>query len=95
MNQNVQRIPGWQRFRVRSLSFLCLLSDLVDFLLSKEAQPNVQDRQGRTPAMLAAELGNDAVLSLLTHKQADLTLRDAKGQGGQLEGSPCHILTKT
>ncbi|KAA8583450.1 hypothetical protein FQN60_015996 [Etheostoma spectabile] len=35
--------------------------DLVSFLLSQGAHPNIQDKNGRTPVMLAAELGNDAI----------------------------------
>ncbi|KAM4713097.1 ankyrin repeat and EF-hand domain-containing protein 1 [Anableps anableps] len=56
-------------------------SDLVDFLLSLGAHPDVQDKQGRTPAMLAAELGNEEILSLLLQKQPDLTLVDTEGKG--------------
>lgn len=50
-------------------------------LLSKGAHVNVQDKKGRTPAMLAAELGNDAILNLLIENDADLTLRDTEGRG--------------
>ncbi|XP_017287874.2 ankyrin repeat and EF-hand domain-containing protein 1a [Kryptolebias marmoratus] len=55
--------------------------DLVSFLLANDAHPNVRDRRGRTPVMLAAELGNDAIVTLLTQKQADLKLLDAEGKG--------------
>uniref|UniRef100_A0A096M0K4 Ankyrin repeat and EF-hand domain containing 1a n=1 Tax=Poecilia formosa TaxID=48698 RepID=A0A096M0K4_POEFO len=56
-------------------------SDLVEFLLSLGAQPDVQDKMGRTPAMLAAELGNEDILSLLFQKQPDMKLVDIKGKG--------------
>lgn len=54
---------------------------MVSLLLSKGAYVNVQDRLGRTPAMIAAELGNDAMLSLLIENDADMALRDEEGQG--------------
>lgn len=66
-----------------SVSVLCLLTDLVGFLLSLGAHPDVQDKQGRTPAMIAAELGNEEILSLLLQKQPDMALVDAEGKGGQ------------
>lgn len=56
---------------------------MVRFLMSKGAQVNVQDRRGRTPAMLATELGNEAMLNLLIEHHADLTLRDKEGQGDE------------
>uniref|UniRef100_A0A3B4X162 Ankyrin repeat and EF-hand domain containing 1a n=1 Tax=Seriola lalandi dorsalis TaxID=1841481 RepID=A0A3B4X162_SERLL len=55
--------------------------DLVSFLLSHGAQPNIQDKKGRTPIMLAAELGNDTILALLAQSHADLRLEDAEGKG--------------
>lgn len=56
---------------------------MVSFLLSKGAQINVQDKMGRTPAMMATELGNEAMLNLLIENNADLTLRDREGQGDE------------
>ncbi|KAM9339461.1 ankyrin repeat and EF-hand domain-containing protein 1 [Symphorus nematophorus] len=55
--------------------------DLVSFLLSQGAHPNIQDKKGRTPAMLAAEQGNDDVLILLAKSQANLRLQDTEGKG--------------
>ncbi|XP_028996075.1 ankyrin repeat and EF-hand domain-containing protein 1a isoform X2 [Betta splendens] len=55
--------------------------DLVSFLLSKGAHPNVQDKKGRTPIMLAAELGHDAIVALLAQNNANLGLQDAEGKG--------------
>lgn len=54
---------------------------MVSLLLSKGAHVNVQDKLGRTPAMIAAELGNDTILSLLIENDADLALQDKEGQG--------------
>lgn len=62
---------------------------MVSFLVLKGAQVDVQDKMGRTPAMLATELGNDAILNLLIKNNADLTLRDNEGKGDQ-----CHTHTK-
>ncbi|TNN33120.1 Ankyrin repeat and EF-hand domain-containing protein 1 [Liparis tanakae] len=55
--------------------------DLVGFLLSLGAHPDIQDKKGHTPAMLAAELGNDLIMSLLAQNNADLRLQDAEGKG--------------
>ncbi|TTO79335.1 Ankyrin repeat and EF-hand domain-containing protein 1 [Bagarius yarrelli] len=55
--------------------------DMTEFLLSLGAQPDVQDKRGRTPAMLAAELGHDAMLDLLTQNHADMKLLDEEGKG--------------
>ncbi|TDH00075.1 hypothetical protein EPR50_G00183820 [Perca flavescens] len=55
--------------------------DLVSFLLSQGAHPNVQDNNGRTPVMLAAELGNDAIVALLVQSNANLRLKDSEGKG--------------
>uniref|UniRef100_A0A672HHS3 Ankyrin repeat and EF-hand domain containing 1a n=1 Tax=Salarias fasciatus TaxID=181472 RepID=A0A672HHS3_SALFA len=54
---------------------------LVSFLLSHGAHPNIQDRKGRTPVMLAAQLGSDTIVNLLIQNQADLLLQDAEGKG--------------
>ena len=56
-------------------------TDLVSFLLSQGARPNIQDKRGRTPVMLAAELGNNDIVILLAKNHADLTLQDAEGKG--------------
>ncbi|KAM3860927.1 ankyrin repeat and EF-hand domain-containing protein 1-like [Diretmus argenteus] len=55
--------------------------DLVIFLLSQGAQPNIQDKRGRTPVMLAAEQGHDAMVELLAKNHADLRLLDTEGKG--------------
>uniref|UniRef100_H3A1L0 Ankyrin repeat and EF-hand domain containing 1 n=1 Tax=Latimeria chalumnae TaxID=7897 RepID=H3A1L0_LATCH len=55
--------------------------DMCKFLLELGAHPNVQDKQGRTPFMKAAELGHDQLLELLAFADADMTLVDNDGQG--------------
>ncbi|XP_034018551.1 ankyrin repeat and EF-hand domain-containing protein 1a [Thalassophryne amazonica] len=55
--------------------------DLVSFLLSRGAHPDIQDKRGRTPVMLAAELGSVATVTLLVQHKADLSLQDAEGKG--------------
>ncbi|XP_028295298.1 ankyrin repeat and EF-hand domain-containing protein 1 [Gouania willdenowi] len=55
--------------------------ELVSFLLSLGAHPNVQDKRGRTPTMLAAQLGNEHIVSVLMDNRADLSLQDAGGHG--------------
>nr|XP_055042738.1 ankyrin repeat and EF-hand domain-containing protein 1a isoform X1 [Misgurnus anguillicaudatus]XP_055042739.1 ankyrin repeat and EF-hand domain-containing protein 1a isoform X1 [Misgurnus anguillicaudatus]XP_055042740.1 ankyrin repeat and EF-hand domain-containing protein 1a isoform X1 [Misgurnus anguillicaudatus]XP_055042741.1 ankyrin repeat and EF-hand domain-containing protein 1a isoform X1 [Misgurnus anguillicaudatus] len=55
--------------------------DLLEFLMAHGASPNVQDRRGRTPLMLAAELGYDGIVSLLAKKNANMTLVDNEGKG--------------
>lgn len=54
---------------------------MVSFLLSLGAHPDIQDGNGHTPAMLAAELGNDSMMSLLAQRHADMGLRDTAGKG--------------
>lgn len=51
------------------------------------ANPNVQDKKGRTPIMLAAEVGNDAIVALLAKNNANLKLRDAEGKGERKQAS--------
>ncbi|XP_067273893.1 ankyrin repeat and EF-hand domain-containing protein 1a isoform X3 [Pseudorasbora parva] len=55
--------------------------DMLEFLLAQGAHPDVQDRRGRTPLMLAAELGYDGIVSLLAKRNADMKLVDKEGKG--------------
>ncbi|XP_056337113.1 ankyrin repeat and EF-hand domain-containing protein 1a [Danio aesculapii] len=55
--------------------------DMLEFLVDQGACPDVQDRSGRTPLMLAAELGFDGIVSLLAKKNADMKLVDTEGKG--------------
>ncbi|KAI3363617.1 hypothetical protein L3Q82_001250 [Scortum barcoo] len=59
----------------------CKPKDLVSFLLSQGAHPNIQDKKGRTAVMLAAELGNDAIVALLAQSHANMRLLDIEGKG--------------
>ncbi|XP_044026317.1 ankyrin repeat and EF-hand domain-containing protein 1a isoform X2 [Siniperca chuatsi] len=45
------------------------------------AHPDVQDKKGHTAVMLAAELGNDAIVALLAQSHANLRLQDTEGKG--------------
>lgn len=55
--------------------------DIAEILLSLGAHPDVQDKRGRTPVILAAELGHDAMLALLAKNHADMKLVDNEGKG--------------
>ncbi|XP_067224333.1 ankyrin repeat and EF-hand domain-containing protein 1 isoform X2 [Chanodichthys erythropterus] len=55
--------------------------DLVQFLLSLKAHPDIQDKKGCTPVMLAAQLGYYKILYLLIKHHADVTLTDEEGKG--------------
>lgn len=55
--------------------------DMLEFLISQGARPDVQDRRGRTPLMMAAELGYDGIVSLLAKNNADMKLVDKEGKG--------------
>uniref|UniRef100_A0A3Q3WX45 Uncharacterized protein n=1 Tax=Mola mola TaxID=94237 RepID=A0A3Q3WX45_MOLML len=54
--------------------------DLVDFLLSMGAHPDVQDKQGCTAAMVAAQLGMHTIVALLCQSHANLKLPDEEGR---------------
>ncbi|KAB5539661.1 hypothetical protein PHYPO_G00091570 [Pangasianodon hypophthalmus] len=56
-------------------------TDMIEFLMFHGAYPDVQDKRGRTPVMLAAELGHDGVVALLAEKHADMKLTDTEGKG--------------
>ncbi|XP_061569383.1 ankyrin repeat and EF-hand domain-containing protein 1-like [Cololabis saira] len=56
-------------------------SELVDFLLSRRALPDIQDNLGRTPVMLAVEVGNLPMVTRLVQNQADMKLLDGEGKG--------------
>lgn len=55
--------------------------DLVQFLLSLKAHPDIQDKKGCTPVMLAAQLGYYKILYLLIKHNANVTLTDEEGKG--------------
>ncbi|KAG1973158.1 ankyrin repeat and EF-hand domain-containing protein [Pimephales promelas] len=55
--------------------------DLVQFLLSLKANPDIQDMKGYTPMMLAAQLGYYKIVYLLIKHNANVTLTDEEGKG--------------
>lgn len=56
-------------------------TDMIEFLTLHGAFPDIQDKGGRTPVMLAAELGHDGMVALLAEKCADMKLTDMEGKG--------------
>lgn len=56
-------------------------TDMVNFLLSLGAHPDVQDGKGCTPAMRAAELGHELSLEILAKAKADMKIVDHEGKG--------------
>ncbi|XP_019713533.1 ankyrin repeat and EF-hand domain-containing protein 1 isoform X1 [Hippocampus comes] len=55
--------------------------DLTRFLLSLRAHPDIQNKRGHTPVMLATELGNDGIVKMLADHDADMSIQDNEGQG--------------
>ncbi|XP_052009395.1 ankyrin repeat and EF-hand domain-containing protein 1 [Xyrauchen texanus] len=55
--------------------------DMVQFLLALGAHPDIQDKKGCTPVMLAAQLGYYNIVALLAKNHADMNLTDEEGQG--------------
>ncbi|NWR69964.1 ANKE1 protein, partial [Centropus unirufus] len=66
-----------------ALHLACMKNDIdmCSFLLEQGAHPNVQDKMGRTPAMMAAEQGYEFILELLAKAKADMTVVDNEGKG--------------
>uniref|UniRef100_A0AAY5ERQ9 Ankyrin repeat and EF-hand domain containing 1a n=1 Tax=Electrophorus electricus TaxID=8005 RepID=A0AAY5ERQ9_ELEEL len=56
-------------------------ADVAELLLARGARPDVRDKRGRTPVMLAAELGHDGVVAVLAKHHADMRLTDGAGRG--------------
>uniref|UniRef100_A0A8C1WM80 Ankyrin repeat and EF-hand domain containing 1b n=1 Tax=Cyprinus carpio TaxID=7962 RepID=A0A8C1WM80_CYPCA len=55
--------------------------DLVRFLLSLGAHPDIRDKKGRTPLMLAAQLGYFNIVHLLITNHANVNITDEEGKG--------------
>ncbi|KAK1793099.1 hypothetical protein P4O66_011502 [Electrophorus voltai] len=55
--------------------------NIAQFLLSLGAYPNVQDKRGRTPVILATELGYDSMVDLLAKNHANMNVVDNEGKG--------------
>lgn len=53
---------------------------LVEALLNKGANPNVQDKKGRTPLHYAAQKGSYGIFVILLEFKADPNIKDNKGQ---------------
>jgi hypothetical protein len=48
--------------------------------VKKEAPINIQDQQGLTPLMLAAQYGSENMVSYLVENQADFKLKNTAGE---------------
>ena len=55
-------------------------ADATNLLLRLDADPNRQDRKGRTPAHCGCAKGQIATVKILAMKKANLWLRNAKGE---------------
>ena len=58
--------------------------DMIEFLLSLGAHPDVVDFKGRSAAMRAAEYGHVDCLAKLAEKGANMKLADREGKGDSL-----------
>ncbi len=53
--------------------------ELVEYFLSKGANPNIADASGATPLFWAVKFGNREMTELLLKHKADKTIKDAQG----------------
>ncbi|GEN76069.1 ankyrin repeat domain-containing protein [Chryseobacterium hagamense] len=53
--------------------------ELAEYLLSKNADPNIADASGYTPLFWAVKFGNREMTELLLKNKADKTIKDAQG----------------
>lgn len=53
--------------------------DLVEHLLSKNANPNIADATGSTPLFWAVKFGNKELIELLLKHKADKSIKDSQG----------------
>ncbi len=53
--------------------------DLVEYILNKNANPNITDATGSTPLFWAVKFGNKELAELLLKYKADKSLKDAQG----------------
>ena len=56
---------------------------MVHLLLDEGADPNIADRYGETPLLLAAEEGHQNVVQLLIANGADANMTDLEGNAPQ------------
>ena len=57
----------------------------ADFLISKKADPNIPDKKGFTPLMIAAQRGNLEIIALLLNAGADEKLMNKVTDSSSLE----------
>lgn len=64
-----------------ALSSLCISynKELVEKILSKNANPNLQDSRGNTPLLWAVKRGNLELAKMLLNHKADKTIKDSMG----------------
>lgn len=64
-----------------ALSSLCINynKELVERLLAKNADPNIQDSHGNTPLLWAVKRNNLELVSLLLKHKADINMKDSVG----------------
>ncbi|WP_379968635.1 ankyrin repeat domain-containing protein [Epilithonimonas sp. UC225_85] len=64
-----------------ALASLCINynKELVEKLLAKKADPNIQDSQGNTPLLWAVKRNNIELISLLLKNKADINIKDSMG----------------
>ncbi len=53
--------------------------DLVEYILKKNANPNLTDATGSTPLFWAVKFGNKELIELLLKYKADKTIKDSQG----------------
>ncbi|WP_449400789.1 ankyrin repeat domain-containing protein [Chryseobacterium wanjuense] len=53
--------------------------DLVEYILKKNANPNLADATGSTPLFWAVKFGNKELIELLLKYKADKTIKDSQG----------------
>jgi ankyrin repeat protein len=61
------------------LAIECRMGKLVDYLLDSDVSPELEDSEGRTPFLLAAELGADAIFRRLVDLGVDKEVVDLEG----------------
>ncbi len=64
-----------------ALSSLCINynKELVEKMLSKNANPNIQDSFGNTPLLWAVKRNNLELVSILLKNKADINIKDSMG----------------
>lgn len=74
----LRRGGGFDPFKTTPLSCAIKFGHvaIVQLLLHKGVDINLQDKQGETPLVLAAENGHVAIVQLLLHEGADINLTD-------------------